>query len=104
VTRESLYAGIAQARAGNRISDIARAVQETVRERGILGGSPTLLVMGSAGVSMKIRKYRIIFRLGMPESSLARGAWRFAIEPMVNEGKPRFGDTFRWLDCGDGGR
>ncbi|HSU91050.1 MAG TPA: type I methionyl aminopeptidase, partial [Sporolactobacillaceae bacterium] len=34
VTRDSLYAGIAQARAGNRISDIARAVQETVESAG----------------------------------------------------------------------
>src|SRR6266849_903303 len=34
VTRESLYAGIAQARAGNRISDIARAVQATVERAG----------------------------------------------------------------------
>ena len=38
VTRDSLYAGIAQARAGNRISDIARAVQDTRRGRGLFGG------------------------------------------------------------------
>ena len=38
VTRAALYAGIEQAQVGNRISDIARAVQQTAETCRFLGG------------------------------------------------------------------
>ena len=38
VTRAALYAGIEQAQVGNRISDIARAVQQTAESCRFLGG------------------------------------------------------------------
>src|SRR5580700_10553272 len=67
VTRDSLYAGIAQARAGNRISDIARAVQDTVERAGF----SVVTDFAGHGIGRRLRE-------GMA----------LAIEPMVNEGSP----------------
>src|ERR1700676_4211066 len=86
VTRESLYAGIAQARAGNRISDIARAVEETVESAGF----SVVTDFAGHGIGRRLHEDPQVpnyFRLGMPNPRLREGM-ALAIEPMVNEGSP----------------
>ena len=86
VTRDSLYAGIAQARAGNRISDIARAVQETVERAGF----SVVTDFAGHGIGRKLHEDPQVpnyFRPGMPNPRLREGM-ALAIEPMVNEGTP----------------
>jgi methionyl aminopeptidase len=84
VTRESLYAGIAQARAGNRISDIARAVQATAEA----AGYSVVEDFAGHGIGRRLHEEPQVpnyFRPGMPNPRLREGM-ALAIEPMVNEG------------------
>ncbi len=84
VTREALYAAIEQARAGNRISDIALAVEEAA------GGAGFSVVQEFAGHGIgralhedpQVPNY---FRRGMANPRLQPGMV-LAIEPMVNQG------------------
>jgi methionyl aminopeptidase len=84
VTRESLYAGIAQARAGNRISDIARAVQRVAES----AGYSVVEEFAGHGIGRRLHEDPQVpnyFREGMPNPRLREGM-ALAIEPMVNEG------------------
>jgi methionyl aminopeptidase len=86
VTREALYAGIAQARAGNRISDIARAVQDTAEGAGF----SVVTEFAGHGIGRRLHEDPQVpnyFRPGMPNPRLREGM-AIAIEPMVNEGGP----------------
>jgi methionyl aminopeptidase len=86
VTREALYAGIAQAKAGNRISDIARAVQETAEAAGF----SVVTDFAGHGIGRRLHEDPQVpnyFRPGMPNPRLREGM-ALAIEPMVNEGGP----------------
>lgn len=83
VTRKSLYAGIDQARAANRVGDISHAIEETAREAGLsvvrdyfghgiglsLHEEPNIPNFGSAGVGPRLEPGMTI-----------------AIEPMLNLG------------------
>jgi len=86
VTRDSLYAGIAQARAGNRISDIARAVQDTVERAGFS------VVTDFAGHGIGRRLHEDPQVPNFVSAQLKRHDFRLepglvvAIEPMVNAG------------------
>jgi methionyl aminopeptidase len=84
VTRESLYAGIEQARVGNRISDIARAVQRTAEDAGFA----VVTDFAGHGIGRKLHEDPQVpnyFRPGMPNPRLQEGMV-LAIEPMINEG------------------
>lgn len=84
VTRESLYAGIEQARAGNRISDIARAVQRIAEDAGFA----VVTDFAGHGIGRKLHEDPQVpnyFRPGMPNPRLQEGMV-LAIEPMINEG------------------
>ncbi|MDI6741332.1 MAG: type I methionyl aminopeptidase [Smithella sp.] len=84
VTRESLYAGIEQAREGNRLGDISAAVQSAAEGAGYsvvrdfvghgigknLHEDPQIPNFGQKGRGIELKKGMIL-----------------AIEPMVNEGK-----------------
>jgi methionyl aminopeptidase len=86
VTREALYAGIAQARVGNRISDISRAVQETAEK----AGYSVVTEFAGHGIGRRLHEDPQVpnyFRRGMPNPRLQEGM-ALAIEPMVNEGTP----------------
>ena len=86
VTRKSLYAGIAQARAGNRISDIARAVQRTAESAGF----SVVTEFAGHGIGRRLHEDPQVpnyFRAGMPNPRLQEGMV-LAIEPMVNQGTP----------------
>lgn len=84
VTRDALYAGIEQARVGNRISDIARAVQNTAES----AGYSVVTEFAGHGIGRKLHEEPQVpnyFRPGMPNPRLQEGMV-LAIEPMINEG------------------
>lgn len=93
-TREALYAGIGQAHVGNRISDIARAVQETAESAGF----SVVTDFAGHGIGRNLHEDPQVpnyVRRGMPNPRLVEGM-ALAIEPMVNEGVPEL----RILDDG----
>jgi methionyl aminopeptidase len=84
VTREALYAGIAEARVGNRIGNIARAVQNTAEAAGF----SVVTVFAGHGIGRKLHEDPQVpnyFVPGMPNPRLQEGMV-LAIEPMINEG------------------
>jgi len=86
VTRQALYAGIAQAKVGNRISDISRAVQEVAET----AGYSVVTEFAGHGIGRRLHEDPQVpnyFRRGMPNPRLQEGM-ALAIEPMVNEGTP----------------
>jgi methionyl aminopeptidase len=86
ITRDSLYAGIEQARAGNRVGDIGRAVQEVVER----AGYSVVTEFAGHGIGRRLHEDPQVpnyFRRGMPNPRLVEGM-AIAIEPMVNEGGP----------------
>ena len=86
VTREALYAGIAQAKVGKRISDISRAVQEVAET----AGYSVVTEFAGHGIGRRLHEDPQVpnyFRRGMPNPRLQEGM-ALAIEPMVNEGTP----------------
>ena len=102
VTREALYAGIEQAQVGNRISDIARAVQQTAESAGF----SVVNEFAGHGIGRSLHEDPQVpnyFRRGMPNPRLQEGMV-LAIEPMVNEGTARTAHPGRRLDGGDRGR
>jgi methionyl aminopeptidase len=84
ITRAALYAGIEQARAGNRISDIGRAVQTVAED----AGYSVVTEFAGHGIGRKLHEEPQVpnyFRPGMPNPRLQEGMV-LAIEPMINEG------------------
>jgi methionyl aminopeptidase len=87
VTRNSLYAGIDQARVGNRMSDIACAVQKIAESAGF----SVVEDFAGHGIGRSLHEDPQVpnyFARGMPNPRLQAGMV-LAIEPMVNEGTPR---------------
>jgi len=85
VTRDSLYAGIDQARIGNRISDIARAVQRTAEDAGFA----VVTDFAGHGIGRKLHEDPQVpnyFLPGMPNPRLQEGMV-LAIEPMKGRDK-----------------
>lgn len=84
VTRDALYAAIEQARVGNRISDIGRAVQTTAEGAGF----SVVTEFAGHGIGRKLHEDPQVpnyFRAGMLNPRLQEGMV-LAIEPMINEG------------------
>ncbi len=84
VTREALYAAIAQARSGNRISDIAHAVEEMAGNAGF----SVVQEFSGHGIGRSLHEDPQVpnyFRRGMANPRLQPGMV-LAIEPMVNQG------------------
>ncbi|HAM71382.1 MAG TPA: type I methionyl aminopeptidase [Verrucomicrobiales bacterium] len=86
VTERSLAEGIAQARAGNRVSDISRAVQRYVEAHGF---SVVREFVGH-GVGRSVHEEPQVPNFVDGKSSpKLRAGMTLAIEPMVNAGKPQ---------------
>ena len=84
VTRAALYAGIEQARPGNRVGDIGRAVEETAGS----AGYSVVEEFAGHGIGRRLHEEPQVpnyYRSGMPNPRLRPGMV-IAIEPMVNEG------------------
>ncbi|MBI5116681.1 type I methionyl aminopeptidase [Candidatus Poribacteria bacterium] len=83
VTREALYAGIRQARTGNRLSDISHAVQSHVEKEGF---SVVRDFVGH-GIGQKMHEEPQIPNFGRPHlGPRLEAGMVLAIEPMVNAG------------------
>jgi methionyl aminopeptidase len=83
VTEESLYRGIEQARAGNRLGDISAAVQDCVEAEGF---SVVRDFVGH-GIGKSLHEDPQIPNFGVRGKGVElRPGMVFAIEPMVNEG------------------
>ena len=82
-TREALYAGIQQAKEGNRVSDISHAVQTTVESNGY---SVVRDLVGH-GVGRELHEPPQIPNYGSPHMGpRLKNGMVLAIEPMVNMG------------------
>src|SRR5687768_13023190 len=85
VTERALYDGIAQARAGNRVEDISRAIQSCVESNGY--SIVREFVGHGVGRSMHEEPQVPNFVEGKSSPKLRPGM-TLAIEPMVNAGRP----------------
>lgn len=84
-TRESLYEGIAAARAGGRIGDIGHAVQKYVEQKGF---SVVRQFVGH-GIGTNLHEPPEVPNFGIPGRGVRLlPGMTLAIEPMVNVGKP----------------
>ncbi|MGE5573433.1 MAG: type I methionyl aminopeptidase [Bacteroidota bacterium] len=84
VTRESLYKGIEQARVGNRVVDISRAIQKHVESHGF----SVVRALAGHGIGRSVHEEPRVPNFVMrhePGPELKAGA-TLAIEPMVNAG------------------
>ncbi len=86
MTEKALYAGIAAARAGNRVEDISRAIQQTVEGAGF----GVVREFVGHGVGRKLHEDPQIpnFVERGKKSPLLRSDMTLAIEPMTTQGRP----------------
>lgn len=85
VTEGSLYEGIRQAAAGNRLSDISHAIQEYVEARGF---SVVRDFVGH-GIGQRLHESPQIPNYGPPGKGVRlKTGMVLAIEPMINQGRP----------------
>lgn len=86
VTEQALHEGIAQARAGNRVVDISRAIQKYVESHGY---SVVREFVGH-GVGRSVHEEPQVpnFVESGKKSPMLRPGMTLAIEPMVNAGRP----------------
>jgi methionyl aminopeptidase len=84
VTKQSLYAGIAQAKGGNRLGDISAAVQITVED----AGYSVVRDFVGHGIGKNLHEDPQIPNFGKKGRGIElKSGMILAIEPMVNEGK-----------------
>jgi methionyl aminopeptidase len=85
VTEQALWAGIDQARPGNRIGDVSAAIQERIEEDGF---SVVREFVGH-GIGRKLHEEPQVPNFGVRDRGLRlREGMVLAIEPMVNAGGP----------------
>ncbi len=83
VSEESLYEGISQARAGNRVHDISAAVQSYVEDEGF---SVVRDLVGH-GIGRQLHEDPAVPNYGQPGTGmLLQAGMTLALEPMVNYG------------------
>ena len=83
VTEESLWQGIAQARAGNHVGDISHAIQSYCEKRGY---SVVQELVGH-GVGFSLHEDPQVPNFGKPgEGARLKPGMTLAIEPMINQG------------------
>jgi methionyl aminopeptidase len=90
-TRESLFAGIAQAKAGNHLGDISHAIQERIERDGLA----VIRSLVGHGIGRRMHEDPQIPNYGEPgRGPLLEEGMTLAIEPMVNIGSDgiRMGD------------
>ncbi|NRB21129.1 type I methionyl aminopeptidase [Candidatus Dependentiae bacterium] len=84
VAQKALDAGIAQARAGNRLSDISAAVQTEVEKNGF----GIVREFAGHGIGKQMHEDPEILNYGKPgQEPVLRPGMTFAIEPMITMGK-----------------
>ena len=87
VTEESMWRGIAAARAGARLSDIGHAIESYVRSQGRYG---LVEEYGGHGIGTEMHQDPHVLNHGKPgRGPVLRAGMALAIEPMVTLGRPR---------------
>jgi len=85
VTKESLYLGIKQARAGNRIGDVTHAVQSHAEKNGFSVVRDLL----AHGIGRSLHEEPNFAHIGKPGKGFRlKEGMVFTIEPMINVGTP----------------
>ena len=85
VTRESLFAGIAQMREGNRVGDVSSSIQVYVEQHGL----NVVREYTGHGVGRKMHEDPQVPNYGKPGSGIPlRNGMTIALEPMVLAGGP----------------
>ena len=93
-TEAALYAGIAQARAGNRLGAIGHAIETSIMERG-RGRYGNVREWGGHGIGRSMHEDPHVSNFGDPDRGIRlRAGMVIAIEPMVNLG----GDAVQVLE------
>jgi methionyl aminopeptidase len=90
-TRESLFTGIAEAKAGNHLGDISAAIQRRIEQDGLA----VIKTLVGHGIGRRMHEDPQIPNYGEPgKGPLLEEGMTFAIEPMVNIGSDgiRMGD------------
>ncbi|MBI4121128.1 MAG: type I methionyl aminopeptidase [Parcubacteria group bacterium] len=84
-TRDALYAGIKEARAGNRLGDIGASVEAVVKKTGF----SIVPEFGGHGIGKKQHEDPFVANYGRKKTGpLLEEGLVIAIEPIVNEGSP----------------
>ncbi len=84
VTQDSLYAGIAAARAGNRLGDISHAIQAVIEA----SGYSVVQGYGGHGVGRRLHEDPHVSNSGAPgKGPLLQPGMTIALEPMANLGR-----------------
>ena len=84
-TKDSLFHGIAEAKAGNHLGDISAAIQRRVEEDGLA----VIRSLVGHGIGRRMHEDPQIPNFGEPgKGPLLEEGMTFAIEPMVNIGSP----------------
>ncbi|MCP4522656.1 MAG: type I methionyl aminopeptidase [Candidatus Gracilibacteria bacterium] len=82
VNKKALYAGIAQARAGNTIGDIGYAIQTVVEDAGF----HIIRDLSGHGIGKKVHEEPYIYNYGTPGTGLKlKAGMTIAIEPLIGE-------------------
>jgi len=82
--KEALEAGIAQARAGNRLGDISHAIEKRIRKGGSYG---IVRQYGGHGIGRRLWEEPSVINFGPPGTGITlKPGLVIAIEPMVNLG------------------
>ena len=105
VTRESLWAGLAQARVGAHLTDISHAIETTIVSAGADYG--IVEEYGGHGIGSRMHMDPHILNYGSPgRGPVLRAGMALAIEPMVVLGSPDVGvQADAWtVSTLDGGR
>lgn len=85
VTRAALFAGVEEARAGNRLGDISAAIQERVE----VGGMSVIKSLVGHGIGRDMHEDPQVPNYGEPgKGPKLEPGMALAIEPMVNAGGP----------------
>ena len=89
VTEAALWAGLAKARPGGRLTDISHAVEETITGSGDFG---IVEEYGGHGIGSRMHMDPHILNYGSPgRGPVLRPGMALAIEPMVTLGSPEVG-------------
>lgn len=89
VTKQSLWEGIAQARAGNRLSDIGHAVEQIIRANGDYGIVQEYV---GHGIGSQMHMHPPVPNFGAPgRGPTLQVGMALAIEPMATMGSPEVG-------------
>jgi methionyl aminopeptidase len=85
VCRESLYSGIDQARAGNRLTDISAAIQQRVESAGF----SVVRDLYGHGIGQNLHEEPLLPHYGEPgQGPRLRAGMVLTIEPMIAAGRP----------------